>query len=256
MTELQLRQLAVRTFEEWLGYSKSNGKHKIIIDLYNSQKSLPVDYKMTYNDPWCAATVSAVGVKLELTEYILPECSCKRMIELYKKAGRWVENDAYVPQIGDFIMYDWDDGKDFAVTDNKGDPEHVGMVTKIVGNKMTIIEGNKNNSVGYRSIDVNGRYIRGFCTPDYNTAAKNYKKTTISTKKSVFVTVSAQELQRGDTGRAVRVLQGAINALGFNCGEVDGSFGPATEAAVKALQKDGKISVDGIVGKKTWGLIL
>ena len=251
MTELQLRQLAVKTFEEWLGYSKSNGKHKSIIDLYNTQNPLPAGYKMTYNDPWCAATASAVGVKLGLTEYILPECSCSRMIDLYKKAGRWVEDDSYIPQIGDLIMYDWDDDNDFAITDNNGAPEHVGMVTKISNGKMTIIEGNKNNIVAYRTVEVNGRYIRGYCTPDYKTAAKKYKD-----KKSVFVTVTAQYLQRGDTGRAVKVLQGALNALNFNCGEVDGSFGPNTESAVKALQKSGAITVDGIVGKKTWGLIL
>ena len=84
MTELQLRKLAVQTFEEWLGYSEANGKHKIIIDLYNTQKPLPVGYKVAYNDAWCATTVSAVGVKLGLTEYILQECSCRRMINIYK----------------------------------------------------------------------------------------------------------------------------------------------------------------------------
>lgn len=254
MTELQLRKLAVQTFEEWLGYSKANGKHKIIIDLYNTQNPLPVGYKMTYSDAWCAATVTAVGVKLGITEYILPECSCSRMIELYKKAGLWVENDSYVPKIGDLIMYDWDDDKNFAVTDNKGAPEHVGMVTKVTYGNMTIIEGNKHNKVAYRTIKINGRYIRGFCTPDYKTAAKKYGKVTV--KKPVYVTVKAQKLQKGDTGRAVKVLQGALNAIGFDCGEVDGSFGPTTESAVKKLQKAGAITVDGIVNQKTWGLIL
>lgn len=251
MTELQMRRNAVQTLESWLGYSGANGKKKEIIDLYNSQKPLPVGYKVAYNDAWCATTVSAVGVKLGLTEYILPECSCSRMINLYKKAGRWTENDAYIPQIGDLIMYDWDDDKNFAITDNKGAPEHVGMVTKVSNKKITVIEGNKNDSVAYREININGRYIRGFCLPDYKTAAKKYGKTT-----ATYVSVNAQQLQNGDSGNPVKVLQASLNALGFNCGTIDGEFGANTEKAVKALQKSGNMSVDGIVGKNTWQFIL
>lgn len=246
MTELQMRRNAVQTLESWLGYSGANGKKKEIIDLYNSQKPLPVGYRVRYSDAWCAATVSAVGVKLGITEYILPECSCGRMIELYKKAGRWEENDAYVPQIGDLVMYDWSDN---GVGDNKGAPDHVGMVTKVANGKITVIEGNKSDSVAYREINVNGRYIRGFCLPDYKTAAKKSDKPT-------YVSVNAQKLQKGDSGNPVKVLQASLNALGFNCGTVDGEFGANTEKAVKVLQKSGNMSDDGIVGKNTWQFIL
>lgn len=248
MTELQMRQNAVQVLESWLGYSGANGKKKKIIDLYNSQKPLPVGYKVAYSDAWCATTVSAVGVKLGLTNYILPECSCGRMIELYKKAGRWEENDAYVPQLGDLVMYDWGDN---GIGDNKGAPDHVGMVTKVSNNKITVIEGNKNDAVAYREISVNGRYIRGFCLPDYKTAAKKYNASTVT-----YISVNAQQLQNGDSGNPVKVLQASLNALGFNCGTVDGEFGANTEKAVKALQKSGNMSADGIVGKNTWQFIL
>ena len=246
MTELQMRRNAVQILESWLGYSGANGKKKKIIDLYNSQKPLPVGYKVRYSDAWCAATVSAVGVKLGITEYILPECSCGRMIELYKKAGCWEENDAYVPQPGDLVMYDWGDN---GVGDNKGAPDHVGMVTKVANGKITVIEGNKSDSVAYREINVNGRYIRGFCLPDYKAAAKKFDKPT-------YVSVNAQKLQKGDSGNPVKVLQASLNAFGFNCGTVDGEFGANTEKAVKALQKSGNMSDDGIVGKNTWQFIL
>lgn len=37
---------------------------------------------------------------------------------------------------------------------------------------------------------------------------------------------------------------------------VDGSFGPQTEAAVKAIQGYFRVTVDGIVGPETWGILL
>ena len=164
MTEHQLRALVVETAKEYLGCKESDGSHKKIIDLYNSQKPLPVGYKVTYDDAWCATFVSAVAVKLGLTDIILPECSCSRMVALYQKAGRWTENDAYVPNPGDLIMYDWQDN---GIGDNTGAPDHVGIVCGVDGNVVSVIEGNKNDSVAIRTVKVNGRYIRGYCLPNY-----------------------------------------------------------------------------------------
>ncbi|HHY81159.1 MAG TPA: peptidoglycan-binding protein, partial [Clostridiales bacterium] len=39
--------------------------------------------------------------------------------------------------------------------------------------------------------------------------------------------------------------------LGYYTGEIDGSYGPLTEAAVKAFQKDQKLEQDGVFGPKT-----
>lgn len=164
MTEHQLRALVVETAKEYLGCKESDGSHKKIIDLYNSQKPLPVGYKVTYDDAWCATFVSAVAVKLGLTDIILPECSCSRMVALYQKAGRWTENDAYVPNPGDLLMYDWQDN---GIGDNTGAPDHVGIVCGVDGNVVSVIEGNKNDSVAIRTVKVNGRYIRGYCLPNY-----------------------------------------------------------------------------------------
>jgi N-acetylmuramoyl-L-alanine amidase len=45
--------------------------------------------------------------------------------------------------------------------------------------------------------------------------------------------------------------QTALQALGYDPGDVDGLNGPHTEKAVKAFQKDASIRVDGIVGPET-----
>jgi hypothetical protein len=62
-------------------------------------------------------------------------------------------------------------------------------------------------------------------------------------------------LRRGSQGADVKALQRALNERGFNSGPVDGDFGPFTEAAVRAYQRQAGITVDGIVGAQTWGAL-
>lgn len=63
-------------------------------------------------------------------------------------------------------------------------------------------------------------------------------------------------IRRGSRGEAVARLQTILNDLGYNAGRVDGIFGPGTEAAVKRFQASNGLLVDGIVGPKTWGVLL
>jgi len=53
-------------------------------------------------------------------------------------------------------------------------------------------------------------------------------------------------VRRGDTGDSVKKLQTMLDL------KVDGSFGPRTEAAVRAVQRSLNMVPDGIVGPKTW----
>lgn len=172
MTEAELRSKVVNIMKAWRGAQQGSVRHREIIDLYNSYTPHPRGYKMTYSAPWCAATVSAAGIQAGLTDIMPVECSCASLIELYRQKGRWVESDAYRPDIGDLVLYDWQDtGKG----DNTGAPDHVGMVCSLNPNStMTICEGNmgSDHKVGTRDITINARYIRGFCCPDYAAAAK------------------------------------------------------------------------------------
>jgi peptidoglycan hydrolase-like protein with peptidoglycan-binding domain len=59
-------------------------------------------------------------------------------------------------------------------------------------------------------------------------------------------------LKRGASGTAVRQLQTALKEAGHDPGPIDGHFGPATEAAVRAFQQEKGIAVDGVVGPITW----
>lgn len=168
MTEQELRAKIVNTAVAWLGCKEANGSHKKIIDVYNAHTPLPVGYKMKYTDAWCATYVSAVAIKAGLDDIIPLECGCGRYITLAQKMGIWVENDAFVPQAGDIVLYDWDDN---GVGDNKGNADHIGIVISVSGSTIKVIEGNMSDAVGYRNLAVNGRYIRGFVTPKYSSKA-------------------------------------------------------------------------------------
>jgi putative chitinase len=52
-------------------------------------------------------------------------------------------------------------------------------------------------------------------------------------------------------GGEVERLQRRLRELGFNPGEIDGRFGPATEAAVLAFQRAEGLLADGIAGPRT-----
>lgn len=161
----------------WIGRKESNGSHKEIIDVYNNHKPLSRGYKVKYTDSWCATFVSACAIKANYTDIIPLECSCNQMIKRFQNMGRWTEDDGHVPHLGDVIFYDWQDN---GVGDCKGTSEHVGYVEKVENGKITVIEGNKSDSVSRRVLNVNGRYIRGFGCPAYsNTTAS----TTVPTAK-------------------------------------------------------------------------
>lgn len=199
----------------WLGKKESNGSFKVIIDTYNSQKKLPRGYKVKYTDEWCATFVSAVAVKLGYTDIIPTECGCDKMIALFKEMGCWIENENRTPNAGDIIYYDWQDN---GIGDNIGSSDHVGIVEKVSGGQIIVIEGNKSQAVARRYLKVNGKYIRGYGVPKYDTEP--------SAKKSV--NTIANEVIAGKWGNGDERKK-KLAAAGYDYDEV--------QAAVNKLLK-------------------
>lgn len=76
-----------------------------------------------------------------------------------------------------------------------------------------------------------------------------------SKKVSNGAVVTLPILVRNSRGESVRALQSLLNMHGANL-SVDGSYGPATEKAVKAFQTENKLEADGKCGPITWSAIL
>lgn len=171
----------------WVGYSESNGKFKTIINTYNAHKPLARGYKMKYTDEWCACTVSAAAIKAGATDIIGTEVSCNKFIEIFKKKGIWIEDGKVKPQVGDIILYNWDD----RTQPNDGTADHIGIVEQQYGNTIVVIEGNYNCKVARRTINVGWGYIRGFARPKYDKATT----ATPAAKKKDIKTIAYEVIQ-------------------------------------------------------------
>lgn len=202
----KLASNVIKQAAAWVGRKETDNTHREIIDVYNAHKPLARSYKVKYTDSWCATFVSAVAIKLGYTDIIPTECSCQKMIDLFKQIGCWTENDARIPEVGDILFYDWQDS---GSGDNQGWADHVGIVEKVSGGRITVIEGNYQNSVKRRVLYVNGKYIRGYGVPRYDKegaevkpienvkakeSAKSYQASLAGTYK---VTASALNVRHG-----------------------------------------------------------
>ena len=144
-------------------------------------------------------------------------------VALYKKAGRWHST----PRRGDQIFF--------------GGTGHTGIVTGVKGGIVNTIEGNKGDAVRKCSYSKNSPSIIGYGRPRYDLIG------TVPTEEEYEMPL----IKRGDKGKAVKILQIILGDLA-----VDGSFGPATQAATIAFQKKHNLEADGIVGKNTWRALI
>lgn len=263
MTEKELRNKVITIAKKDLGAKEHSQRHKKIIQDFNSIPGMG-DW-MDTEQPWCAATVSVWGWRAGLTDIIYPSASCNAMIAAYRRRGRWRRTGDHVPEIADIVMYDWDG-------DNIAD--HVGFVMEAANGYITVIEGNRHNAVDTRRLQIGSWYIMGYCLPDYEGVADK----TIErdwTKGLQMALNAAYDLhlavdgscgpltrqavdhhylwyirQRPIVNAHVSWLQEALNQLGADLA-VDGSFGPATDAALRSYQRREGLDVDGYAGVQT-----
>ena len=157
------RAYLVANAQQHLGVQEGSPEHHAIIDTYNSHQPLAQGYEVKYSDDWCATFVSFTAIETGLTDAIPTECGCQRQIGLWQEKDRWVETDSYLPLPGDIIYYDWDVR---TLGDSTGWSDHVGIVVGTHGPFIKVIEGNKDDAVGYRYIIRWDPRIRGYGTLD------------------------------------------------------------------------------------------
>ena len=160
----------VAVVKSWEGATQGSSTQHKIIDIFNKKVG-----GMSYTAPWCAATASAAVIKAGAADYYPLSASCGAIINGAKKMGIWVESDSFVPTIGDWVIYDWADGSNYANYDNKEGHDHIGTVVAVGNGTFDVVEGNMGRPprVGRRPMKVNGRYIRGFVHPKLPVTGKD-----------------------------------------------------------------------------------
>ncbi len=106
--------------------------------------------------------------------------------------------------------------------------------------------------------------LMGYATMEGIAKVAGLKKKVVETKPAETIDetkvtgIDLPVLKRGAKGEVVEVMQILLDLRGFACadGGADGSFGPATEKAVRAFQQANGLVVDGICGPKTWSKLL
>ena len=125
------------------------------------------------------------------------------------------------------------------------------------GAKVTQLQRNL-NSLGYNAGTPDGAFGTGT-----KNAVVSFQKTYglsadgvagKATQDAIATTISRKSkgiLSKGQVSNDVRNLQNDLKTLGYLASNADGAFGTGTEAAVKAFQKNHKLTQDGLVGTST-----
>ena len=150
----------------WLGYSEANGKHREIVDIYNSLTPLPwPDYEVGYDEAWCDVCVSAAAVVAGCSDLIGIQATVPYHIDIFKNKGIWIEDGTITPKPGYVIVYCWSVGWQ----PNNGPADHIGFVESVSlsTGMITAIEGNRQGAVMRRTFPIGWGYIRGYAAPNY-----------------------------------------------------------------------------------------
>lgn len=225
----------------WLGYSEANGKFKEIVDIYNNHKPLARNYKIKTSDHWCDCFVSACAIKAGGVDIIGTEVGCENHINIFKKKGIWIEDGSIKPQVGDIILFNWDD----STQPNDGYSDHIGFVEQVYANTIVCIEGNMNETVGRRTINVGWGYIRGFARPKYGASVATEKP--IGAKKKTVAQI-ANEVIQGAWGHGA-IRKTALTKAGYDYDEVQAKV---NELLNKSTKKSITVIAKEVIAGK-WG---
>ena len=144
---------------------------------------------------------------------------------------------------------------------SSGRAYHIGY---IVTDDLQVIEAKgRDDGVVKRGIDASGSsYWNAYGRPKIFKAeikkAETTEKTAGETDNGGGIVIEVSMLKKGSEGAQVKTVQRLLMAMGYSCGScgADGEFGSGTLAAVKSFQKAKGLSVDGIVGSKTWNALI
>lgn len=225
----------LNVMRSWLGYSEANKKYLEILNIYNSHKPLARNYAIKSWDEWCDCTVSAAGIEANAVDLIGTEVSCQKHIDIFKAKGIWIEDGSQKPQVGDIIVFNWDDN----TQENDGWADHIGYVEEVYDNTIICIEGNKNGKVDRRTINVGWGYIRGFARPKYEKEVEVVKPTPNKTIEQI-----AQEVIQGAWGTG-QARKSALTKAGYDYNTVQAKVNELLTKPKKSIEEIAKEVING-----------
>ncbi|MQY06121.1 peptidoglycan-binding protein [Actinomadura macrotermitis] len=161
----------------------------------------------------------------------------------FQRIGRWHAGTAAgvdASRPGDIVFFDW------GATNSIGAIDHVGVIEKVLGGgRVQTIEGNTSDAVRRRVRSAS--VIAGYGRPAYTPNENDWMETMM--KKLPM-------LGKGDKGEHVETVQGLLLARSHPEVRITGKFDDATEKAVRKVQSWGGVESDGVVGPKTWPVLL
>lgn len=165
--------------------------------------------------------------------------------------ANWARNNGLVvpysnAEYGDLVLFDWNE-------DGKAD--HIGFVVGLNDDSsLETIEGNTSDTD-----HSNGGYVLG---------RRRYPKEVlmivrIDYQKDERLMIEFEQVQKGDSGKAVKVMQAMLRGRGFidrktrKLCAVTGDFDEATERCLIYFQEKMKLNkIDGVCGPETWPKLL
>ncbi len=190
---------------------------------------------------WCF--IQAVGIDRARELLIGFSAGCTQDYNWFKAKGQIVSN----PTKGDLVFF--------------GNTSHIGIIENVDNDRIYTIEGNTSNAaeliinggqVAKKSYLKTSNYIYGYARPKYN---ENNEPN--SSENNVSNEIIYSLLKKGSKGSLVAIMQEKLINKGYVLPKFgpDSQFGDETELAVKELQSDAGISVDGICGNDTWKVL-
>lgn len=211
-----------------------------------------MDALKVYNGPkqgyaWCNVFIDwcfykAVGINRARELLIGYSAGCTQDYNYFKSKGQIVNE----PQIGDLVFF--------------GNTSHIGVIENVDNERIYTIEGNTSDKaeliinggqVAKKSYLKTSQYIHSYARPKYNEEEQNTEENNVEQQ------ITYSLIKNGDKGNLVAIMQEKLINKGYVLPKFgpDGYFGDETEKVVKQLQADAKITVDGEVGEKTWGVL-
>lgn len=152
--------------QKYLGV-KRDGKLKLMA--YYNEHCYPYiqpnrKYKIKPNDEWCAMFTSVMAHMVGLKSTDFPY-----EVSVYQQRKWAISKGLYYTDVSkikpnDLIIYDWKNNNTY---------DHVGIVVGVQDNIVKVIEGNKNDTVGYRYVSINSSEVDGYISIHYDGGSDN-----------------------------------------------------------------------------------